>query len=234
MQELIYWRYYGVQSFREMWQSQEELREKLIKEKGPGELWIVQHPPTISLGRGEKGANLLENPQSLEKCGFDVILTNRGGKVTYHGPGQLVAYPIVSLPSLKLGVKQFVCRLEETMIQVLKKLGICAERKPGYPGVWVGMKKIGSVGIHVRRQVSIHGLALNICPNLSHFHMIQPCGIEGIEMTSVEQEGIESSVEEIIPTFIESFSEVYNVSLIASVAPLHSQAQKEAGVKLRV
>jgi lipoate-protein ligase B len=201
--------YLGTLPYISAWELQETLRKNLINGHGGNQLLIVQHPPTISLGRGEKGANLHFERSELQKSGFDVVETNRGGKVTYHGPGQLVAYPVVDLRTLKRGVKTYVQGLEDTMIQTLNSFGIGAERRESCPGAWVSGKKIGSIGIHVRKQVSVHGLALNVSPDLSHFSVITPCGITGVTMTSICNEGVRTSVEEVIPFFLKAFADVF-------------------------
>ncbi len=209
----VAWTYLGERPYSEVWDQQEDLRNKILDHNYAGQLLLVEHPPTITLGRAEKGTNLLFNRKTLNQQGFDVIETNRGGKITYHGPGQLVAYPVFNLRSFRMGVKEFVCALERTMIQCLAQVGIQACRKEGSPGAWVGERKIGSIGIHVRKQVSIHGLALNICPDLSHFALIHPCGIANLQMTSVKQEGHQTSVEEFLPIFLHSFSKVFNCDM---------------------
>ncbi|MFH1263484.1 MAG: lipoyl(octanoyl) transferase LipB [Pseudomonadota bacterium] len=201
--------YLGVRPYREVWELQEQRRAAILAGKEEGILYLLQHPPTITLGRGEKGTNLLYPTEELKKQGFDVVETNRGGMVTYHGPGQLIAYPVFDLRKLHKGVKQFVDGLERTMIGCLARIGISAHQRKGYIGTWVGEKKIGAIGIHVRRQVSIHGLALNVATNLDHFNVITACGIEGIRLTSVQKEGVSRDVPGILEPFLEAFTEVF-------------------------
>ncbi len=200
--------YLGRMAYAPAWKLQEETRAEILSGNGGEQLFLVEHPPTISLGRGEKGMNLLFNRDLLRSKGFDVIETNRGGKVTYHGPGQLVVYPIVDIQKFG-GVKKFVFDLEEVMIRLLASYGISTERRCDAPGAWVNGKKIGSIGIHVRRHISIHGLALNVHPDLSHFDVITPCGIPGVQMTSMEKEGVSASMEEVFPRFISTFEEIF-------------------------
>ncbi|HLG19572.1 MAG TPA: lipoyl(octanoyl) transferase LipB [Bdellovibrionota bacterium] len=207
------WRFLGRQPYVPAWELQEELRRRVLAGEGAGEILVVEHPPTVSLGRGEKGQNVLFDRTALSEAGFEVVETNRGGKVTYHGPGQLVVYPVVDLRSIGMGVKQFVCALEKTMIHFLDRYGISAERKDGYPGAWVGGKKIGSIGIHVRKQVSIHGLALNIDPDLSHFDVITPCGIPGVQMTSMAKEGVRLVLADTIEPFLSSLEAIFGWDL---------------------
>ncbi len=205
------WTYLGQRLYGQVWDLQEKIRKEILEGRLRGHLLLVEHPPTISLGRGEPGTNVLFDHETLKARGFDVVETNRGGMVTYHGPGQLVAYPVVDLRTFKMGVKQYVHALEETMIRMLAEFGIAAARKDGSPGVWVGTKKIGSIGIHVRKQISIHGLALNVCTKLSHFNVITPCGISGVQMTSIQNEGKDVSWDRALEVFVNAFASVFGV-----------------------
>lgn len=207
------WSYLGKRPYQETWNLQEETRAK-IHSTGEGDiLFVVQHPPTLSLGRGEKGGNVLFPHDELQKRGFDVVETNRGGKVTYHGPGQLVAYPVINIKRFKMGVKNFVAALEETMIRCLGKVGIAAERREKFIGAWVDGKKIGSIGVHIRKQISIHGLAMNVETNLDHFNVITACGIDGVTLTSIQQEGVQMNVEQILDPFVAAFADVFGCDL---------------------
>jgi lipoate-protein ligase B len=133
--------------------------------------------------------------------------------VTYHGPGQLVAYPVIRIKTFGMGVKAYVSALEETMIRALHQVGIEAERKESCIGTWVRGRKIGSIGVHIRKQVSIHGLALNVNPDLTHFNVITACGIDGVKLTSVKNEGIDLDVEGILTPFTRSFADVFGCEL---------------------
>lgn len=209
----LYVSWLGEKPYEEVWAWQEQVRTSMLQRPQNGRVLLVQHPPTISIGRGESGENLSQGKEELIRAGFDVVETNRGGKVTYHGPGQLVAYPIIHLASHQLGVRDYVYLLEQTMIDSLGRVGVTAHRRDGFPGVWVGIRKIGSIGIHIRKQVSIHGLALNISPNLSHFDVITPCGISGVQMTSAEQEGVDITVEQMIEPFLDAFRKSFGCEL---------------------
>ncbi len=200
-----------------MWDLQEALRTKIMEGKAQSELWIVEHIPTLSLGRAEKGENLLQAKEFIQDQGLDMVEINRGGAITYHGPGQIVAYPILDLKKFSLGIRDYVCKLEQTMIDTLAYWDITAERKKGAPGVYIdGNRKIGSVGIHVRKQVSIHGLALNIDPIMEHFAFIKPCGLDGIEMTSVADEGFEVSWDSALEPFAQAFEKNFNCHLVGA------------------
>jgi lipoate-protein ligase B len=149
---------------------------------------LLEHPPVFTLGRRGGRENLLVSEAWLDRSGIAVVQIERGGDITYHGPGQLVVYPIVHLPSAGLGVVDLVDRLEEVMIRTCADWGVSSGRNELNRGVWVGMKKVGSIGIAVRRGVSFHGLALNVNLDLKPFGWIQPCGLEGVGMTSIQAE----------------------------------------------
>ena len=146
-------------------------------------LLLLEHPHVFTLGRGADARYLLEAPP-----GVPVFRVSRGGQVTYHGPGQLVGYPILKLDGRDRDIHLYLRRLEQTMIDALAKLGIAAARRTGLTGVWVSERKIGSIGVGLRRWITLHGFALNVCTDLKYFGAIVPCGIAGVEMTSVKLE----------------------------------------------
>jgi lipoyl(octanoyl) transferase len=152
-------------------------------------LFLLEHPPVLTLGRGADGGNVVASPEWLGKRGFEVHETDRGGDVTYHGPGQIVAYPVVDL-SGRPDVRRFVSSLEEAMIRTCADLGLAATRHPEHRGAWVGPRKVGAVGVHLSRWISTHGIALNVAPDLDHFGAIVPCGIAdpGLGVTSLAAE----------------------------------------------
>jgi lipoyl(octanoyl) transferase len=149
---------------------------------------LLEHPPVFTLGKRGGRESLLVSEEMLAQRGIPIVQVERGGNITYHGPGQLVVYPIVHLAGLGIGVVDMVGRLEEIMIRTCRDFGVEAGRNALNRGTWVGMKKIGSIGIAVRRGVSFHGLALNVSPDLQPFCFIQPCGLQGIGVTSIAQE----------------------------------------------
>jgi lipoate-protein ligase B len=126
--------------------------------------------------------------ETLARHGIPIVQVERGGNITYHGPGQLVVYPIVHLPGMRIGVVDLVDRLEEVMIRTCRDFGVAAGRNELNRGVWVGMRKIGAIGLAVRRGVSFHGLALNVDPDLAPFGFVQPCGLHGVGVTSIAKE----------------------------------------------
>lgn len=188
------------------------LQEELAARRASGAvgdlLLLLQHPPVITLGRGGGDEDILAPPSALRQAGILVQRTDRGGRATYHGPGQLIVYPI-----LKLGegdLYDYVARLENVAIRVLRSYSLAAERLEGSPGVWIGGNKIAAVGIAVRGGVSRHGLALNVAPDLDHFRLLVPCGLHGRSVTSMERElGAAPGVEQVARRFRHAFAEVF-------------------------
>jgi len=168
----------GRQPYEPVWRAMQRLTDA----RGPDtedELWLVEHDPVFTLGQAGK-------PEHVLAAGdIPVLNVDRGGQVTYHGPGQIVAYPLVDLRRLGLGVRELVCRIEQAVIDVLAGHGITAERKPGAPGIYVAGAKVMALGLRVRRGCSFHGLAFNVAMDLEPFRRINPCGFQGLEVTSV-------------------------------------------------
>lgn len=162
---------------------------------GPWPLLLVEHaPPVITVSRRAGAlANLVASPETLARMGVEVAETDRGGDITWHGPGQLVAYPIVDLQALGLGIHAYIRVLEDAAIRTCAGFGVEAHREPGATGVWCGAegtaaRKICAIGVRVSRWVAMHGLALNVRPDLAHFDLIVPCGLHGRAVTSLERE----------------------------------------------
>jgi lipoyl(octanoyl) transferase len=155
----------------------------------PDEIWFLEHPPVFTLGMNASAAHVLA-PGDIP-----VVQIDRGGQVTYHGPGQLVVYPLVDLRRAKLGVRDVVTALENGVIRMVAEFGITAEARRGAPGIYVGHKKLGSVGIRIRRHCSYHGLAVNVSLDLEPFQRINPCGYQGLQMTQLGELGGPGSVE---------------------------------------
>lgn len=148
-------------------------------------LLIMEHPPVITLGARKTENKLLLDEAGLQAKGIELVAIGRGGGTTAHNPGQLVLYPILKLRSLKLDITGYIRQLEQIGIDLLAELGVAAARKPGFPGLWVGDKKIASIGVQVKKWVTLHGIAVNIRNDLSIFDCIIPCGLNGVAMTSV-------------------------------------------------
>jgi lipoate-protein ligase B len=151
-------------------------------------LLLVEHAPVVTLGRGFQPASLPVSRESLEHRGIEVFEVERGGDITFHGPGQLVGYPIFDLAAHRQDLHWFLRQLEGAVIRALDEVGVPAERRPGYTGVWTAGRKIASIGIHVKQWVTWHGFALNVTTDLSYFDLIVPCGITGVTMTSIQRE----------------------------------------------
>ncbi|MDH5493867.1 MAG: lipoyl(octanoyl) transferase LipB [Myxococcales bacterium] len=168
------------------------LQERLLEARAAGAiedtLLLLEHPPVLTLGRAARPENILVDREELERRGFEVHEIGRGGDVTYHGPGQLVGYPIIALDRHRRDVRRYVWNLEETMIRAVAEYGIEAGRISGLNGTWVGERKIGAVGVRIRRWITMHGFALNVSTDLSGFGMIVPCGIEDKGVTTIARE----------------------------------------------
>ena len=176
----------------------------------PDVLLLLEHPPVYTRGRRSDDEELPMAREWYEMQGIDVRDTDRGGRVTYHGPGQLVAYPIVSLRPYADDVHEYVRRLERVAIGALGALGVVAGTREELTGVWVGERKIGSIGVHVSRGITTHGLAINVNNDLQPFEWIVPCGIEGCRVTSLSRElGGEQDLGGVADTVVAQFGEVY-------------------------
>ncbi len=178
----------GTRPYGEVLDLQRSLAEDRIAGRVPDTLLLCEHPPVITLGRGTKDASLPIDSESLRRRGIEVFEIERGGDVTYHGPGQLVGYPIIDLQQHRQDLHWYLRQLEAMLMGALASCGIAAERREGYTGVWTSGRKIASIGIHVRQWVTWHGFALNVTTDLSPFDLIVPCGIPDVVMTSVEKE----------------------------------------------
>ena len=170
-----------------------ELQRSLVEQRLSGRvdhdlLLLVEHEPVFTLGRGTQSSSLPLAPAELVRRGIPVVEIERGGDVTWHGPGQLVGYPILDLAGHRQDLHWYLRTLEEALIGALATLGLPASREAGRTGVWIRGRKIASIGVHVRRWVTFHGFALNVQPDLRDFDLIVPCGIEGVDMTSIARE----------------------------------------------
>lgn len=175
---------------------------------------FLEHPPVFTLGRRGGRDHLLVDDATLRMRGVEVFHAERGGDITYHGPGQLVVYPVVDLKKRGFKVLEFVETLEEIMIRVAADWGIKARRNPKNRGVWIGNKKIGSIGIAIRHGVSFHGIALNVNTSMDPFSWINPCGLRGVEMTSMQQAlGREIVMEEVRNATKLHIREIFGVEL---------------------
>lgn len=178
-------------------------------------LLLLEHPPVFTLGRRGGSENLKVSAGFLKKHRIEVVQIERGGNITYHGPGQLVAYTIFDLNAGRRGVEDFVHRLEEVMLRVSESSGVAAARDRRNRGIWVGDDKLGSVGIAIRRGITFHGLALNVDPCMEHFDWINPCGLQNAGITSIRRESSQPvSMQDIRKAFKHHFSDVFDAALL--------------------
>ena len=194
------------------------LQRKLIQQRLDGGLadtiLILEHPPTFTIGKSGSLENILVSQAYLAEEGISLFFTDRGGDVTYHGPGQLVAYPIIDLRDRKKDIRQFVRDLEEVVIRTLNDFSIEAHRDRGHAGVWVNGEEIAAIGLSVRRWITMHGIALNVNPNLEHFSLINPCGFSDRKATSMARLLYQDvPMADVVPRLITHFSDVLNVHI---------------------
>jgi len=176
-------------AYPEVWEIQQALvRARIDKNFSQDIILLVEHTPVFTLGRRGGIENLTVSDAFLKTSDIQVIQVERGGDITYHGPGQMVVYPILDLNRLRLGITELVFMLEEIMLLVSGAVGVHANRNPRNRGVWVGNKKLGSIGLAVRKGISFHGMALNVNLSMTPFEWIHPCGLTDISMTSLEKE----------------------------------------------
>jgi lipoyl(octanoyl) transferase len=190
----------GLQDYETVWQAMQYFTLQRTPEAGD-QIWIVEHPPVYTLGLNGKREHLL-NTGSIP-----VVQSDRGGQVTYHGPGQLVVYPLLNLKRRELGVRPLVTLLEQTMIETLAHFGIHAVARPEAPGVYVDGKKIGSVGIRIRNHCCYHGLSLNNAMDLMPFRFINPCGYAGLEVTQLADLGVSVSLAQLAERLLQILTE---------------------------
>jgi len=181
-------------------------------------LLLVEHPPVVTLGRGSKEKNLVASPEFLQSKGVEVFEVERGGDVTFHGPGQLVGYPIIDLKRHRQDLHWYLRKIEEALINCLADYGIHAERNPAFTGVWTHGRKIASIGVHARDWVTWHGFALNVTTDLSYFDLIIPCGIDGVVMTSIARElGLEDvSAQDVRDRITSKFAEAFDLTAVVT------------------
>jgi len=176
-------------------------------------LLLVEHPPVVTLGRSAKDRHLLASPELLAARGVELFEVERGGDVTFHGPGQLVGYPIIDLKRHRQDLHWYLRQVEEALIRALDTFGIPGERQAGYTGVWTQNRKIASIGVHARDWVTWHGFALNVSTDLGYFDLIVPCGIPAVTMTSVVREAdAETTMADVERAVIGAFGEVFELA----------------------
>ncbi len=198
--------------YGDAWTLQRALLAARQDDAVPDVMLLVEHPPVVTMGRAGRTSNILVPRGLLDARGIDVHHVERGGDVTYHGPGQLVGYPIMNLRVLNEDVVRYVRLLEAMLIRAVAAWGVEGERRRGFPGVWVGGAKIAAIGVAVKRKVTMHGFALNVEPDLSHFELINPCGL-GMPVTSLARLlGRSVSIGEVRPVVARTFAETFEVT----------------------
>jgi lipoyl(octanoyl) transferase len=218
----------GLLDYEAAWNYQEELLKEVVAlknsqaaDRNAGYFLMVEHPHVFTLGNSGKADNLLVNAEFLKSKGASFYKTNRGGDITYHGPGQIVGYPIINLEAFGIGVREYVFRLEEVIIAVLAHYDILATRLDGGTGVWLDVnepsksRKICAIGVRVSRSVTMHGFAFNVNTDLDFYQMINPCGFTDRGVTSLKKElGFAVDIDEVKALVHKVFAEIFTVELI--------------------
>ena len=201
----------GRQAYEPVWRAMQRFTDTR-DEHTEDEIWMVEHDPVFTLGQAGKPEHVLA-PGDIP-----VIHVDRGGQVTYHGPGQIVAYPLFDLKRMKVGVREYVNRIEQAIIDTAAEWNIQAERKEGAPGVYVAGAKVAALGIRVRRGCTFHGLAFNIGMDLEPFHRINPCGYQGLEVTTLSDLGGPSGMEAVKPALLANLARQFGLRLRTEAA----------------
>ena len=203
----------GRQPYEPVWRAMQRFTDAR-DEATPDELWLVEHEPVFTLGQAGK-------PEHVLAAGaIPVVHVDRGGQVTYHGPGQIVAYPLLDLKRIRVGVREYVERIEQAVIDTLADWNIAAGRREGAPGVYVNGAKVAALGIRVRRGCTFHGLAFNIAMDLEPFHRINPCGYAGLAVTSMLDLGGPSGLDAVKPQLLEHLAAQFGLALRAAPPPV--------------
>jgi lipoyl(octanoyl) transferase len=200
----------GLVSYKETWDLQKDTLQRRLKGELPDTFYLLEHPHTYTLGKTADGKNLLFNKSELEKKGITVFEIDRGGDITYHGPGQIVGYPIINLKEWKLDTHLYLRSLEEVLIRTCNDYGLDAGRAEGLTGVWIDNRKIAAIGIKISRWITMHGFAFNVNTNLDLFQGIIPCGITDKKVTSLKEElGNEHSLTEVHEKILKHFKDIF-------------------------
>ncbi|HEX4963653.1 MAG TPA: lipoyl(octanoyl) transferase LipB [Thermoanaerobaculia bacterium] len=221
----LHWEFLGRVSYAEALALQLATRAAVKSGEGPERFLLLEHPHVYTLGRNATQADVLAAPEWLAARGVEVAECDRGGQVTYHGPGQLVGYPVVNLSPDRRDIRRYVRDLQEVLIRVLAGYGIAAEPRDGqeYIGVWAGEEKIASIGVHLSRWITTHGFALNVSTDLSYFSGIIPCGLHQVRMTSIERlTGRAPSLPEVAAAAARHFGEIFGRELVAAAPQLQT------------
>ena len=196
----------GRQAYEPVWRAMQRFTDARDQDT-LDELWLVEHEPVFTLGQAGKPEHVLA-PGDIP-----VLHVDRGGQVTYHGPGQIVLYPLLDLRRIGIGVREYVCRIEQAIIDTLDEWNIGGQRREGAPGVYVAGAKVAALGIRVRRGCTFHGLAFNIGMDLEPFHRINPCGYQGLQVTSMRDLGGPSSMDAVKPVLLDHIARQFGLAL---------------------
>ena len=204
----------GMVEYGETYQFQRRLHRQRLKRTISDTLLLLEHPPTLTIGRSGSLDNVLVSKEQLAQEGISLFFIGRGGDVTYHGPGQLVGYLILNLGQRGKDIHRYVHDLEEVLIRTLKDFSISASRDEGHAGVWVQNEEVAAIGLSIRRWVTMHGFALNVNPNLTHFSLINPCGFSDRKATSISQIlGHEVHIKTVTTHLVAHFSDVFDTHI---------------------
>lgn len=238
-------RWLGRIAYRDAWELQRRLADARAGGRIGDQLLLLEHPPVLTLGRHADEAHVLAPPALLAERGIEVLRVERGGEVTYHGPGQLVAYPIVALGERGLLIRPFVRALEDALIETCAAFGVRAGRRDGHPGCWCDPegplpRKIGAIGVRVERGVTYHGIALNASVDVRDFDLIDPCGMPGLASTSIAREAgrpdeppSTESVARAAAVFASSFAARIGAGLAGDLPPSADPAAERAALEVQ-
>jgi len=218
----LHWSYLGRIPYGEAVELQLAVRDAVRHGTGPERLLLLEHPHVYTLGRNASAADVLASPEWLRACGVEVAECDRGGQVTYHGPGQLVGYPVVNLSPDRRDIRRYVRDLQQVLVRTLADYGVAAEpgESQAFIGVWAGKEKIASIGVHLSRWITTHGFALNVSTDLSYFAGIVPCGLSGLGITSIERlTGRAPSLPEIAAVCAGHFADLFGRRLVEAAPP---------------
>jgi len=219
-QRLCEARWLGIVGYDDGLHLQESAIEHLRSGEAPEQLLLLEHPHVFTLGRGADSSNILADPLQLQTNSVEVHETGRGGDVTYHGPGQLVGYPIINLKPDRCDVHRYVRDLEEALIRTISEFGVTGTRIKGLTGVWVGNDKIAAIGVRIARWITSHGFALNVNTDLSYFNMIVPCGITDKGVTSLSRLlGSQIPMSDVACVVSSQFAQVFEREILFSDFP---------------
>jgi lipoate-protein ligase B len=206
----------GLIDYNIAWSLQKEIFNLRLNNEISDTLFLLEHPHTYTLGKAADKENLISSDEQLKELGINVYEIDRGGDITYHGPGQLVGYPIIKLTEWKQDTHKYLRGLEEVIMMTCSDYGISTERNSKYTGVWIGSKKIAAIGIKVSRWITMHGFAFNANTDLNYFGGIIPCGIKDKEVTSLKNElGAEVNIKEVKDKFVQNFQKFFNYENIS-------------------